>query len=148
MTQGARSGRRILAIAVVLTAGLTGWAAPASASAWTVALAGTAISHAQAGALVAPTGATATCVSAATTTITVTWTAAAHATDYTVLESTSSATSGFAVVATGVTGTSWTSPSLADGSYWYEITTVDGNWSSPSPSSATAQRSIATGGCA
>lgn len=102
--------------------------------------------QAHAGTLAAPAGATATCVPA-TTTITVTWTAATHATTYTILESTTSATAGFGPVATGVTGSSRTSPPLADGSYWFQITAVDYNWSSPAPSPATTQRSISTGSC-
>jgi hypothetical protein len=44
---------------------------------------------------------TATCFSPTTPRVTVTWTAAARATSYTVLQSTTSDTSGFTVVATG-----------------------------------------------
>jgi hypothetical protein len=92
----------------------------------------------------APTSATATCTSALVKTVDVTWTAVARATSYTIYQSNSS-TSGYSAAATGVTATSWTSPSLAIGNYWYEVTAYIGtNWIS-TQSSATAQRTIVVG---
>lgn len=51
-------------------------------------------------------------------------------------------------MAIGVVGTSWISPALASGNYWFEITDYIGtNWASPN-SSATAQRTIFLVTCA
>ena len=96
----------------------------------------------------APSGVTATCTSALQTTVDVSWNAVAHATTYTIFESTTSSSTGFSSVATGVVGTSWRSPSLPTGSYWFEVVAYVGtNWTSPN-SAATAQRTIALLTCA
>jgi hypothetical protein len=96
---------------------------------------------------IAPTGVSATCTAPTQTTIKVTWTAVTHATNYTVLRSTTSATSGYSTVAT-VTTTSWTSGSLSNGNYWFEvIANIGTNWKSVA-SAATTKRTISTGTCA
>ena len=94
----------------------------------------------------APTGVTATCTSSLATTVNVTWTAVTSATSYTVDESTTSATTGYAAAATGVSGTSWTSPSLTTGEYWFEVAADKGSVSSPD-SAASAQITILVLGC-
>lgn len=89
----------------------------------------------------APAAPAATCVSSLGNTVTVTWTAVAHATSYTVLQATTSASGPYTVVATLAT-TSWTSGALASGSYWFQITaTIGTNWTSPA-STATTKRTI------
>ena len=93
----------------------------------------------------APIGATATCASKKM--ITITWPAVTNATSYTVYESTTSASTGYAVAATGVTATTWTSPSLAAAHYWFEVTaTIGTNWASPA-STATGRSTITASGC-
>jgi hypothetical protein len=98
--------------------------------------------------LVAPTGVTGTCGNGQNkTSVIVTWAAAAHSTGYTVLQSTTSATTGYATVASGVPGLSWTSPAGSSGTtYWYEVVTVAGTWSSGA-SSATAAHTITGNSC-
>jgi hypothetical protein len=77
----------------------------------------------------------------------VSWNPVPRATSYTIWESTTSATSGFSVAATGVTGSSWTSAGLATGSYWFEVSAVIGaSWTSGN-SSATAKRTILVAAC-
>lgn len=141
---GVRARRRgIIAIAAViaLLAGSLRSALPAdAASAWTVGLGtGTAQAHAQA--LNAPTNVTATCTNPTLVrTITVSWTAVTHA-SYTIYQSTTSATTGYSAVATGVSTTSWTSGTLtANKTYWYEAAAVIGtNWTSPNSSPTTGR---------
>jgi hypothetical protein len=92
----------------------------------------------------APTGVTAACnAPTSTKTIKVSWTAVAHATTYTVYDSTTSATGTYTSVATGVATTSWTSGTLTAGThYWFEVTvSVGSNWTS-TKSAATAESTI------
>ena len=133
---------------LVTAALLFGASLQAHGSNWAVALASSSRGEASSQAApVAPTGVSATCTSPVQTTIKVTWTAVAHATNYTVLRSTTSATSGYSTVAT-VTTTSWTSGSLSNGSYWFEvIANIGTNWKSVA-STATTKRTIGTGTCA
>ena len=68
--------------------------------------------------------------------ITVSWSAVTSATSYVVYQSTTSPTSGFSIVVSGVTATSWSTDTLKKGTYWYAIAAVVGspNWvSSMSP---------------
>jgi hypothetical protein len=126
---------------------LIGVAAPqlAWASAWFVSV--TAGSRGQSTAQPAPAAPatpTATCVSSVGNTVSVTWTAVAHATSYTVLQATASASGPYTVAAT-LSPTSWTSGALAGGNYWFQVkATIGTNWTSPA-STATTQRTI-TGG--
>jgi len=72
----------------------------------------------------------------------VSWAAVTHATTYAVYQSTTSATSGFSVTASGVASTSWTSSSLNSGNYWYRVTaTVGSNWAS-AQSASTLEASV------
>jgi hypothetical protein len=120
---------------------------PAGAS-WSVGLAGGSRGTATAGALTAPTGVTGTCGTGGNkSSVIVSWGAAAHATSYVVLQSSTSATTGYTTAATGIGGTTWTSPSLGNGDYWFQVVAVNGNWSSAA-SMATAQRTIQGNNCA
>jgi hypothetical protein len=134
---------------VLLVSALLGVPTPsAGASSWAVAVAAGSAANAVAGALVAPTGVTGTCGNGQNkTSVVVTWTGAAHAATYTIMQSTTSATSGYSTAASGVAGLSWTSPAGSSGTtYWYEVVTVAGNWSSGA-SSATAAHTIGTNSC-
>jgi hypothetical protein len=113
----------------------------AGASNWGPGLLSGSNGEAQAMALpLAPTGQVATC--SGTRKVVVTWNALALATSYSIFESTTSATSSYSVVATGVTGTNWTSGNLGAGNYWFEVAASIGtNWQGPN-SSATSQRTI------
>lgn len=122
-------------------------ATPAGASAWTVGLKTGSAGEAQAQpAPAAPSGASASCYSTSQEKITVSWTAVSHATSYTILDSTTSATGSYGSEATGQTGTSWTSGSLAAGNYWFKVEAyVGSNWVSTT-STATAESTIRTSG--
>jgi hypothetical protein len=92
----------------------------------------------------APSGVTAACdAPTSSKTIDVSWTAVAHASTYTVYDSTTSVTGTYSSVATGVTTTSWTSGTLKPNkNYWFEVTAIVGsNWES-AQSSATAESTI------
>ena len=65
-----------------------------------------------------------------------------HATTYAIYQSTTSATSGFSLTASGVASTSWTSSTLNSGNYWYKVTaTVGTNWTS-AQSASTREASV------
>ena len=132
------------AIAVLVLL-LTGGTADAT---WGVALATGSAGQALAGSGPStPTGVTATCTSPIGSTIKVTWNAVARATSYTVWQSTTSATTGYTLAASGIATTSWTSGSLATGNYWFEASAFTGtNWTSTN-SAATAQRTILVAVC-
>jgi hypothetical protein len=92
----------------------------------------------------APGTVAAACTSSTLKTIKVTWAAVTHAVSYTVYQSTTSATTGFTAVASGLATTNWTSGSLAAGHYWYEVTaTVGANWQS-AKSTASGSTTIAS----
>ena len=137
----------IVALAAVLLEGSgVAWASP-----WSVGLtAGT--GEVQAGGVppTAPASPASAC-SVLVPTVKVSWTAVtppangSPAISYSILESVTSASSGYTVVATGVTGTSWTSGDLASGTYWFEVAASFGtNWLG-SKSAATAERMISMG---
>lgn len=103
-------------------------AGPARGSNWVVPLGGG--SKGQAAALGVPTAptATATC-SLIALQITVSWTAVAHASKYDVYVSTTGAAGAYTIAASGVVGTSWVSPILLLGTYYYKVTaTVGTTW--------------------
>ena len=137
-----RSHVRLLVIGGVLFAVLV-QASAAAASSWTTNLGASSSGETQTQpAPSAPTGVSATCTSALQTTVKVSWNAVTHATTYTIFESTTSSSTGFSSVATGIAGTSWNSPSLSTGTYWFEVAAYVGtNWTSLN-STATAQRTI------
>ena len=105
-------------------------AAPAGAvTNWTVQLAASSSAQATAQAVPSPPASVTSTCSLVALQVTVNWTAVAHAASYTVYQSTSGATGTYSVVASGVATTSWTSPILVLGTYYYEVTaTVGSNW--------------------
>jgi hypothetical protein len=125
--------RRRLAL-VLATASVVWWsqAVACGASNWAASLATGSKGESQADALpAAPSGVTATCAAPTTAkTIKVSWAAVPLATSYSVSESTTSATGSYALVASGVTGISWTSGALSNNTnYWFEVTALIGsNW--------------------
>jgi hypothetical protein len=140
-----RRCRTALAVAVTLLASCAVAAGPADAAAnWSVGLAAGSGGQARSDVLSAPAGVTATCVTG-TKTVNVSWSAVTHAASYTVQQSTTSATAGFSNAVTGVTATNWTTGTLSNGSYWYSVVAVAGNWSSTV--SATAGPRIIQGQC-
>jgi len=143
MTTASRVSHRLAVVAVVAVCAAVGATGVAQAAGWAIfAVAG---SNAQTQSVhpVAPSGVTATCTSRFTArTITVTWTGIAHA-SYQVFQSTTSSTSGFALVGS-TSATSWTSASLSSATYWYEVAAAYGStWVSPR-SVATASHTIAS----
>lgn len=131
-----------LAVTVVSGPALAPGAAYAATS-WVVGLGAGALGLAHAQPATPPSGVTATCTSPTTAkTITVTWTAIAHAT-YAVFESTTSATAGYTQVAGPLTTTTWTSGAQKNGrTYWYEVSaTIGGAWVTAN-STATAPLTI------
>jgi fibronectin type 3 domain-containing protein len=115
-----------------------------AATAWRVTGTGSSQAHAQS--WTAPSNVTATCANALlSATITVNWNTVTHASSYSVYESTTSATSGYSLIASGITTTSCTSGALTSGrTYWHEVVAVVGNaWQSPT-SAATTGRKINT----
>ena len=146
--RGRLTRRTQVAVTWVMICALTGLASPAQATTWAVTTAAGSRAQSAAGAttgVTAPTNQSAACNGA--TQILLTWTAAPHRTSYTVNRSSTSATTGYSAVATGVSAaaTSYTD-TPGNGTYWYEITAVDGTWASAT-TSATAQRRISGGGC-
>jgi hypothetical protein len=139
-----------LLVVLFATSGLVGALAggqvpeATAASSWGVSVAAGSSGLGRAGALTAPTGVVATCAGGRT--VTVTWDAVPEAASFTIERSITSATSGFTDTATGQTGTSWTSGSLANGStYWFRVRAVRGLWTATSASSQ--GRTITGGAC-
>jgi len=137
-----------LLLAVPLTFALLSAPGIASASSWVDTLASGSRGQAQAQVLPsAPVSVVALCTSPTTKTIQVTWAALTHATSYSVYQSTTSASTGYSLAASGVIATSWTSGTLPKATYWFELAGYIGtNWVSPN-STATGSHVIATGGC-
>ena len=135
-------------MSAVFVVGILVWAAPACAGPWAVPLGtpGGGQSGAQ-GAPSAPTGVSAACLSPLGATIKVTWTLVTEATSFTIYDSTTSATGGYAIIASGVAGATWTSGTLSTGNYWFEVVAHIGiNWASVH-STATAESTIAVLAC-
>jgi hypothetical protein len=116
-----------------------------AASNWSVQVAAGSKGESQATVLpVAPTGISATCAAPTTAkTIKVTWNAVTHATTYSVYDSTTTAGGTYSLVASGVSGTTWTSGTLTSGTnYWFEVVaTVGSHWASVK-SSASVESTI------
>jgi fibronectin type 3 domain-containing protein len=129
---GIRSRRRPLVEVLVLIVCLLGGTRIASASNWLNHLAASSKGQAKAQTVpTAPTGLTASCPVPTTAVIKLVWTAVTHATAYTVYQSTTSATSGFALVKAGLTTPTWTTATLSATTYWYKVTVIFGNnWAS------------------
>jgi hypothetical protein len=89
----------------------------------------------------------AACTSQLAKTIKVTWSAATHASSYSVYKSTTSATSGYTLAASGISTTTWTSGTLSNATYWFEVAAnIGSHWASPN-SAATASHTITSVGC-
>lgn len=125
-------------VALFLGVTLTGVSAGASTH-WSVLAGAGNSTEAKSLTPTAPTGVTATCVSATTTRVTVTWTAASHATGYTVYSSKTDAS--YTVVGTSTT-TSYTTAALTTAAYTFEVTTSIGTKWASVKSSASASRSM------
>lgn len=142
MPAGARAAARgavACGAALWLVACPPGGPAPAGAAGWTVGATGSGRASADT-VPSAPTGAAANCGTIALS-ITVSWIATARATSYTVYRATSSS-GPFSVVASGVTATTWDTPVLAIGTYWFQVGAVTGaNWAGP-VSATTQSRTI------
>jgi hypothetical protein len=137
---------RCLSVLLGVILGLTILGGPVWASTlWMVPV--NAGSHAQSQSLTPlPPTPSAACV-AGQKKITVTWGAIAHATTYSVYQSTTSATTGYALANTTAT-LSFTTGILSNGTYWYEVATnMSTHWISVN-SSATASHVIGGGTCA
>jgi hypothetical protein len=123
---------------LLVAAAFAAWCCPvdASAAVWPVQVAN-GKGEAPAGALATPAP-TAACVSTIGTQIQLTWTAIARATSYTIVESTTSATSGYSSLEM-TTATSVKTGSLSLSNYWFEVAaTIAGSaWSSPDSSATT-----------
>lgn len=103
-------------------------AGPAWGSNWVVPLRSGSKGQAAASAVPAAPTATATC-SLISLQITVSWTAVAHASKYDVYVSSSGSGGPYLLAASGVVGTTWTSPILLLGTYFYKVTaTVGTTW--------------------
>ena len=134
-----RFGRTGLVLAIIVS--IVSFGGVALASNWTTPLRSGSSAQAQAQAAPpAPTPVTAACTSSSLKTIKVTWSAALHATSYVIYQSTTSSSSGFTQVATGITATTWTSATLVSGQYWYRVATKTGsNWLGPQSASTTSR---------
>ena len=144
---GWSSCRRLLAVLSASAVLMFGSAHVALASNWSNPLGAGSKGQAQAQELPsAPTGLTASCPAPSTAAIKLVWSAVTPATTYTVYQSTTSASSGFASVKTGLTTPTWTTDTLAAATYWYKVTVnIGSNWAS-SQSTVTSQVTIHTTG--
>ena len=137
--------KRLINSILGVTLGLTILGGPVWGSTWVVAL--SVGSHAESHSLtpLAPTP-SAACIAGGGKKIVVRWGAIAHATSYTVYQSTTSATTGYTSVNMTATLT-YTTGNLQNHTYWYEVSeTMSTHWISAN-SSATASHVIATGTC-
>ena len=119
-------------------------AAPSGATSWVVTLQSNSAGEGQAQALpAAPAGVAAACNSPTTLkTINVAWNTVAHATTYSVYDSTTSSTGTYSLAASGVTTNAWTSGTLSKGNYWFEVTaSIGSSWAS-TMSSASGESTI------
>jgi hypothetical protein len=119
-------------VAVALAATFIAAGSIALGSAWTVSLNGGSHGEAQSQvAPAAPTSPTAVCVSTSTRTVNVAWTAVAHASSYTLSDSTTGSGGTYNTLASGVTTNPYTTSSLSSGTYYFKVTAVIGpSWTS------------------
>ena len=121
--------------------------APAGAvsvpASWSIALAASASAQVDSGGPPsAPAGATATCVSALSNQVTITWNAVAGASTYSLYYSTVSAGGPYSLLTSGIATTIYTTGGLAVATFWFEVAAVRGTyWQGPN-SAATAGRTI------
>jgi hypothetical protein len=122
-----RVSARWLFLAVVLTVIVLGQVPSVGASNWSVVLETGSRGEAESMTASPPASVAASCVSPSGYTIDISWSAVTHASSYTVYQSktTSSSPGTYTSAKTGVTGTSWTTGTLATGyNYWYEVVSV------------------------
>jgi hypothetical protein len=132
---------RWLFLIVTLSGSLLSETTVAGASSWGTGVSSNSAGEAAATGLPGAPSVSAACSTLVLGSIVITWGAITRASTYTVYESTTSATTGFSVVASGVTATTYTKSGLL-GSYWFEVAAVTGtNWQGPN-SLATAKRTI------
>jgi hypothetical protein len=132
----------IVAVTLVATTTRMAWAGT-----WTVGLSTGSKGQAHSLPVASPTGVTSSCPAPTTSrTVRVSWTAISHAT-FSVYVSTTSATSGYSLTASGVTGSNWTSGTLTSGTYWFEVATVYSTAWTSARSAAAASRVISSTSC-
>lgn len=128
------------AFGVIVASALAALQAPTTAAtSWSVSVQSLSSAQSASGHLpAAPSSVAAACTSALSDTVKVTWGAVAGAGSYGVYDSDTSASGPYSSAASGLTGTSWTSPGLATGDYWFEVTArVGESWQSTESSATT-----------
>lgn len=132
---------------LVCSAAVLATTCAASASTWGLTLsAGSAAEARGQPGPATPAGITVSCVSSAQRLVTVTWGSVAHASSYTVYDSTTSSSGSYAAVATGVSGLTWTSGSLPAANYWFEVVAYVGTRWVSGQSAASVETTIKTSG--
>lgn len=100
------------------------WPVPGGGAAHALALSG--------GAPAAPAGVTSSCVSALSNQVIVSWAAVARAHTYSVYDALLSPSGSYSLLASGVSGTSYTTPGLLAGTFYFEVAAVTGTqWQGP-----------------
>lgn len=141
-----------LIVAVAMAAGVAGTefgggAAPAGAASWTASLNGSSSAESQsASAPSPPSGATATCPSATSNTVNVTWSSVPQGTSYSVYQSSTASTGPYSLAASGLVATSWTGSGLSSGNYWFEVSVYEGRAWQSANSAATAESTVVKSG--
>jgi hypothetical protein len=125
------------ALTLALTAAALVWwseATACGASNWVATVAAGSTGESPATSLPAAPGSVgATCAAPTTAkTVKVTWSAVSLATSYSVYDATTSASGTYTQVASGISGTSWTSGTLTNSTnYWFKVTALIGTkWAS------------------
>lgn len=142
------AGRLTISMAPAVPAVVLLSAGAAAASNWTLsALSGGTAEAAAQGPPAPPAGVSATCTSSTATTVAIGWTGVPHASSYTVYDSTTGLSGSYAAIAGPVTGTSYTTSTLAAGTYWFAVAAYIGSWGS-GQSAGSGPRVIAAAACA
>jgi len=120
-----RTRQRYLSATV---AALAGVCVVALGSSWGVGLSANShgVSQSQA-APTAPASPTAVCVSTTTRTLQIAWTAVAHATSYTIYDSTNGSGGTYNTLISGVTSNPYTTVSLSAGTYYFKVAAYIGS---------------------
>jgi hypothetical protein len=140
---------RIIAVAATLVSIVAVGGVAQAATPWSVPLGAGSHGQAQAGTLTAATGVTSSCIgnSGNKVPVVVSWTAAPRATSYTISQATT-ANGTYTIVATGVTGNSYSFTPSPAGTYFFEVTADLNNWASaPSAPTATGRTTFSNGNC-
>jgi hypothetical protein len=141
-------GLRPRALTLALTAAALVWwceTTACGASNWVATVATGSKGESKATSLPATPGSVgATCAAPTTAkTIKVTWSAVSLATSYSVYDATTSASGTYTQVASGLTGTSWTSSTLTSGTnYWFKVTALIGTKWASAQSAASPESTI------